>query len=146
MTNLDSIYKSRDITLSTKVHLVTGMVFLVAMYSCESWTPKEGWAPKNWCFWTVVLEKTLENPLDCREIQPVNPKGNQPWIFMMLKLQYFGHLLWRANLLEKTLRLGKIEGKRITGDRKESAQLSNWTTIMLSTLHVSLSRIHFSTS
>ena len=76
MTNLDSILKSRHITLSTKVHLFKAVVFPVVMYGCESWT--EGWAPKNWCFWNVVLEKTLESLLDCKEIQPVNPKGNQP--------------------------------------------------------------------
>ena len=57
------------------------MVFPVVMYGCESWT-KEGWASKNWCFWIVVLEKTLESLLDCKEIKPVNPKGNQPWIFI----------------------------------------------------------------
>ena len=87
MTNLDSILKSRDITLSTKVHLVKSMVFPVVMYGCESWKlresfQKESWAPKNWCFWTVVLEKTLESPLDCKEIQLVHPKGNQSWIFI----------------------------------------------------------------
>ena len=80
MTKLDSMLKSRDITLSTKVHLVKAMVFLVVTYGCESWDCKESWMPKNWCFWTVVLEKTLESPLDCK-IKPVNPKRNQPWIF-----------------------------------------------------------------
>ena len=81
MTNLDSILKSRDITFSTKVLLVKAMVFPVVMYGCESCMDyKESWAPKNWCFWAVVLEKTLERPLDCKEIQPVNPKGNQSWI------------------------------------------------------------------
>ena len=78
---------------------------------------KESCVPKNWCFWGVVLEKTLESPLDCKEIQPVHPKGNQSWIFIgrtdaEMKLQYFGHLMWRANSLEKTLMLGKIEGRR----------------------------------
>ena len=78
---------------------------------------KEGRVPKNWCFWTVVLEKTLESPLDSKKIKPVNLKGNQPWIFIgktMLKLkrQYFGHLMWRANSLEKTLMLEKKEGRR----------------------------------
>ena len=76
---------------------------------------KEGWALKIWCFWTVMLEKTLESPLDSKEIKLVNPKGNQLWIFMeglKLKLQYFGHLTWTADLLEKTLMLRKIEGKR----------------------------------
>ena len=81
MTNLDSILKSRDITLPTKVRLVKAMVFPVVMYRCEL-DYKEIWAPKNWCFWTVVLEKTLESPLDCKEIQPVHPKGNQSWIFI----------------------------------------------------------------
>ena len=81
MTNLDSILKSRDITLSTEVHLVKAMVFPVVMYGCESWDHK-GWALKNWCFWTVVLEKTLESPLDCKEIQLVNPKGHQSWLFI----------------------------------------------------------------
>ena len=82
MTNLDSIFKSRAITLPTKVCLVKPMVFPVIMYECESWDSKENWAPKNWCFWTVVLEKTLERPLDCKEIQPVHPKGNLSWIFI----------------------------------------------------------------
>ena len=81
MTNLDSILKSRNFTLPTKVHLVKAMVFPVVMYGCESWTVRESWAPKNWCFWTVVLEKTLECPLDSKEIQPVRPNGNQSWIF-----------------------------------------------------------------
>ena len=58
------------------------MIFPVVMYGCESWTIKKAERPKNWCFWTVVLEKTLESPLDCKEIQPVNPKGNQSWIFI----------------------------------------------------------------
>ena len=81
MTNLDSILKSRDITFLTKVHLVKAMVFPIVMYGCESWTIKR-WTPKNWCFWTVVLEKTLENPLDCKEFQPIHPKGNQSWILI----------------------------------------------------------------
>ena len=80
MTNLDSIWKSRDITLLTKVHLAKAMVFPVVMYGCEL-DYKESWAPKNWRFWTVELEKTLESPLDCKEIQPDHPKGNQSWIF-----------------------------------------------------------------
>ena len=71
MTNLDSIFKSRDITLPTKVCLVKAIVFPVVMYGCE-----------NWCFWTVVLEKTLESPLDCKEIQPAHPKGDQSWVFI----------------------------------------------------------------
>ena len=81
MTNLDSILKTRDIILPTNVNLVKDMVCPVVMSGCESWDYKESWAPKNWCFCTVVLEKTLESPLDCKEVQPVNPKGNQSWIF-----------------------------------------------------------------
>ena len=76
VTNLDSILKSRDITLLTKVHLVKAMVFPVVVYRCESWTIKK--AEPQRCFQTVVLEKTLESPLDSKEIKPVNPKGNQP--------------------------------------------------------------------
>ena len=82
MINVDSILKSRDITLPTKVCLIKAMVFPVAIYGCESWTIKKAWTPKIWCFWTVVLEKTLENPLDSKKIQPVHPKGNQSWIFI----------------------------------------------------------------
>ena len=81
MTNLDSILKSRDVTLPTKVCLAKAMVFQVVVYGCESWTIKKA-ELKNRCFWTAVLEKTLESPLDCKEIQPVNPKGNQFWIFI----------------------------------------------------------------
>ena len=79
MTNLDSILKSRDITLPTKVRLVKAMVFPVVMWELKY---KESWVPKNWCFWTVVLEKTFESPLDCKEIQPVHPKGDQSWVFI----------------------------------------------------------------
>ena len=82
MTNLDSILKSRDITLPRKVHLVKAIVFPVVMYKYWELNHKKSWMPNNWCFWTVVLEKTLESPLDCKEIKPVNPKGNQSWIFI----------------------------------------------------------------
>ena len=66
----------------TKVRLVKAIVFPVVMYGCETLDYKESWMPKNWCFWTVVLEKQLESPLDCKEIKPVNPKGNHSWIFI----------------------------------------------------------------
>ena len=83
---------------------------------------KESWPLKKWCFWTVVLEKTLESPLDSKEIKPVNSKGNQPWIYslegLMLKLQNFGHLMQRADSLEKTLMLEKIEGRRRRGRQR----------------------------
>ena len=82
MTNLDTIFKSRDITLPTKVHLVKAMVFPVVMYGCESWTVKKAEYRKIdgfelWCW----RRKTLESPLDCKEIQPVHPKGDQSWVF-----------------------------------------------------------------
>ena len=84
---------------------------------------KESWAPKNWCFWTVLLKKTLESPWDGKEIQPVHSKGNQSWIFirrtdLKLKLQYFGHLMQRTNSVEKTLMLGKIEGRTRRGQQR----------------------------
>ena len=78
MTNLDSILKSRDITLPAKVCLVKTMLFPVVMYGWWKLDYKESWGLKNWCFWTVVLEKIFENPLDCKEIQPVNPKEISP--------------------------------------------------------------------
>ena len=96
---------------------------------------EESWAPKNWCFWTVVLEKTLESPLDCKEIQPVYSKGDRSWVFLegmmvKLKLQYFGHLMWRADLLEKTLMLGKIEGRMRRDDSGWDGRMASptqWT-------------------
>ena len=92
---------------------------------------RKSWALKNWCFWTVVLEKTLESPLDCKEMKPLNPKGNQPWMFtgrtnaeLKLKLQYFGHLMQRANSLEKTLILCRQEEKGMTED--ETVGCHHW--------------------
>ena len=79
MTNLYNVLKSWDITLTTNVCVIKVMVFPVQMWGLGH---KEGWEPKNWCFWTVVLKKTLESPLDCKEIQPVHPKGNQSWMFI----------------------------------------------------------------
>ena len=83
LDNLDNILKSRDITLWTKVHIVKAMFFFsrshVWIWELDH---KESWALKNWCFWTVVLEKTFEGPLDCKEIKPLHPKGNQSWIFI----------------------------------------------------------------
>ena len=128
MTNLDSIFKSRDITLPTKVRLVKAMAFSGHIWMWEL-DCKESLALKNWCFWTVVLEKTLESPLDRKEIQPVHPgwmdylKEISPGcslegLMLKLKLQYFGHLMWRANSLEKTLMLGKIEGRRRRGRQR----------------------------
>ena len=101
--------------MPTKICLVKAMIFLVVMYRCESWTIKK--AEHKRCFQIVVLNKKLKSPLDCKEIKPVNPKGNQSRILLerlmlKLKLQYFGHLMQRADLLEKILMLGKISGRR----------------------------------
>ena len=82
MTNLHSILKSRDITLPTKVHLVKANIFSSSHVRMWELDYKENWVPKKWCFWIVVLEKTLESPLDCKEIQPVHPKGDKSWIFI----------------------------------------------------------------
>ena len=113
-TNLDSILKSRDVILLTRVHIVKAMIFSVIMYGCESWTIKKAEHRRIDAFqlWT------LESPLDCKEIKPVRPKGmNLKYSLegLMLKLQYFGYLMQRANSLVKTLILGRIEGKRRRG-------------------------------
>ena len=99
---------------------------------------EENWAPKNWCFWTVVLEKTLESPLNCKDYQPVHPKGNQSWVFIgrtdaEAKLQCFGHLMWRVDSLEKTPMLGRIGGKRRKG-RQRMRWLDGITDVSLSEL------------
>ena len=102
---------------------------------------EESWAPKNWCFWTVVLEKTLESPLDCKELQPVLPKRDQSWVFtegvmLKLKLQYFGHLMRRVDSLEKTLMLGGIGGRRRRG-----RQRMRWLDGISDLMDVSLSEL-----
>ena len=117
MTNLDSILKSRDITLPTKVHLVKAMVFSSSHVWMWELDYEESWVPKNWCLWTVVLEKTLEHPLDCKETQPVHPKGDQFWIFIgRTDVEAETPILWPPDVknwpIEKTLTLGKIEGRR----------------------------------
>ena len=109
-----------DITLLTKVPIVKAMVFSSSHIRMWELNHKESWVMKNWCFWTVVLEKTLESPLDSKEIKPISSKGNHSWILIRrsdaeLKLKYFGYLMCWANSLEKTLILGKIEGKRKRG-------------------------------
>ena len=95
---------------------------------------KESWAT-NWCFWTVVLKKTPESPLDCKEIQPVHPKGHQlEGLMLNLKLQYFGYLMQRINLLEKTLMLGKIEGRR-----RRVWQRMGWLDVITNSMDMRLS-------
>ena len=99
---------------------------------------QESWVPKNWCFWTVVLEKTLKSPLDCKEIQPVNPKRNQSCVFigglmLKLKLQYFSDLMQRNDSLEKTLMLGKTKGRKRGWQRMRwlDASLTRWTWVWI---------------
>ena len=123
MTNLDSILKSRDITLPTKVCLVKAMVFSGSHVWMWELDYQESWALKNWCFWTVVLEKNLESPLDCKEIHPVHPKGDQSLVFIgRIDVEAESPNLWppdaRTNSFEKTLVLGKIEGRRTRGRQR----------------------------
>ena len=137
MTNLDSILKSRDIALPTKIHQSYGFSSShVWMWELDS---KESCVPKNWCFWTVVLGKTLESPLDCKEIQPVNPKGNQYWIFIG-RTDAEDPILWPPDTkiwpLPKTLMLGKIEGRRRRGQQR-----MKWLDGITDSMDMSLSKL-----
>ena len=140
MTNLDSILKSRDITLPIKVHLVRAMVFPVVTYGWEL-DEKESWVLRDWCFWTVVLEKMLESPLDCKEIKPVHPKGNQSWIF-----------IGRTNAEAQTPILGLPDGKnwltgkdpdagKTEGRRRSGRQRMRWLDGTTDSMDMSLSKL-----
>ena len=104
------------------------------------WDHKESWVPKNWCFWTVVMEKTLESPLDCKEIQPVHLKGDQSWVFIgrtyvEAETPILGHLMQKTDSLEKTLMLGKIKGRRRGWQRMRWLDgITDWINMSLSKL------------
>ena len=120
MTNLDSILKSKDITLPTKVHLVKAMVFPVVMYGCESWTLKKAECQRIDAFELWCWRRLLRVPWTARGsnqsiIKEISPGCSLEGLMLKLKLQYFGHLMRRTDLLEKTLMLGKIEGWRRRG-------------------------------
>ena len=120
MTNLDSIFKSRDITLPTKVHLVEAMVFPVVMYGCESWTMKKAECRRTDVFELWCWRKLLKVPWTGRRskqsiLKDISPNYSLEGLMLKLKLQYFGHLMWRVDSYEKTLMLGKVEGRRRRG-------------------------------
>ena len=120
MTNLDSLLKSRDITLPTKVHLVNAMVFPVVMYGCESWTTKkaECWkidAFELWCWRRLLRVPWTARRSNQSILKELSPEYSLEGLMLKLKLQYFGHLMQRADPFEKTLMLGKLEGRRRRG-------------------------------
>ena len=120
MTNLDSIFKSRDIALPTKVHLVKAMVFPVVMYGCQSWTVKkaECWridAFELWCWRRLLRVPWTTRRANQSILKKTSPGCSLEGMMLKLKLQYFGHLMWRVDLLEKTLMLGGIGGRRRRG-------------------------------
>ena len=120
MTNLDSILKSREITLSTKVHLVKAMVFPVVMYGCESWTVKKAEHRRTdafelWCWKTLLRVPWTARRSNQSILKEISPGCSLAGLMLKLKLQYFGYLMQKADLFEKTLMLGKIEGRRRRG-------------------------------
>ena len=123
MTNLDSIFKSRDITLSTKLHLVKAMVFPVVMYGCESWTIKKAErrridAFELWCWRKLLRVPWIARRSNQSILKEISPGCSLEGLMLKLKLQYLGHLVWRAESFEKTLILGKVEGRRRRGQRR----------------------------
>ena len=124
MTNLDNILKSRDITLPTNVCIIKAMVFPVVIYDCECRSIKKGWAPKNWCLPAVVLKKTLDSPLDSKEIHPVNPKGDQSWEFIgRADTEAEAPILWspdaKSQLIGKDPDAGKDWGQEEKGTTED---------------------------
>ena len=135
MTDLDSILKSRDITLPTKVRIVKAMVFPLFMCTCESWTIKK--AEHQRCFQTVVLEKTLESPLDCKEIMLVNPKGNQSWIFIG-RTNPEAPILWPPEVKSQLMGRDSDAGKE--GRRRRGWQRMRWLDGITDSMDLNLSK------
>ena len=141
MTNLNSILKSRDVTLPTKIHLVEAMVFPVVMYGCESWTIKkaECWridAFELWC-WRRLLWVPWTAGLSNWSIpKEISPEYSFEGLMLKLKLEYFGHLMWRADSFEKPLMVGKIEGRRRRGQQRMS-----WLNGTIESMDISLSKL-----
>ena len=134
--------QNRDITLPTKLHTVKAVVFPVVMYGC-TWEldRKEGWMAKNWCFWTVVPEKTLESPLDCKEIKPDNPKGNQPWIFIgRIDAEDEALILWSPDA--KSQLTGKDPGAgKDWGQKEKWGQRMRWLDSFTNSVDMNLSKL-----
>ena len=141
MTYLDSILKSRDITLSTKVHLVKAMAFPVVMYGCESWTIKKAEhqridAFELWCWRRLLRVPWTAKRSNQSILKEINGEYLLEGLMLKLKLQYFGHLMWRARSLGKTLMLGKIEGRRTRGQQR-----TRWLDGITSSMDMSLSKL-----
>ena len=120
MTNLDSILKNRDITLPTKICIVKAMFFPAVMYGSENWTIKKSECWRIDAFWTVVLEKTLESPLGCKEIKPVNPTGNQSWIFTgRTDAEAETPILWPPDMKSQLIRKEPDSGKDWRQEEKD---------------------------
>ena len=141
MTNLDSIFKSRDITLPTKVHLVKAMVFPVVMYGCDSWTVKKAelWridAFELWCWRRLLRVPWTARRSNQSILKEISPRISLEEMMLKLKLQYFGHLMWRVDSLEKTLMLGGIGGRRRRGQPR-----IRWLDGITDSIDVSLSEL-----
>ena len=140
MTTLDGILKSRGVTLPAKVSLVKAMVFPVAHVWMWELDCEESWAPKNLCFWTVVLEKTLESPLDCKDIQPVHPKGDQSWVFIgRTDAEAETPILWPSH--EKSWLVGKTLMLGVVGGRRRGRQRMRWLDGITDSMHMGLGRL-----
>ena len=141
MTNLDSIFQSRDITLLTKVHLVKAMVFPVVMYGCESWTLKKADhrridAFEPWCWRRLLKVPWTEKTSNQSILKEISPEHSLEGLMLKLKLQYFCHLMQRTDSLEKTLMLGKIEGRR-----KRGRQRMKWLDGITDSMDMRLSKL-----